>query len=408
MSGTTEMDIDTLPVIVQLPSTRPKSTKRDKNTVSKSWRWDVDATDLDIDDVATHFQQKTDLFAYHALPIAKQQLDPSATKKEIRGKIDAFLADMSETEHGKWEESFRKLRNGDAAMLDRIALDTPSNKRKAGMNPSPMSRSKATEHLRFPQSLASEGQCVNDHKNAGAGLADTPGAGHTRSLRLKEETNHENGHLPEASIGSARNEEADMTTDTTAFRHLSTEDVEPYIPIPRLDGTTKIQTKPQLKHALLKLLEKESCISSQVKLRKSFESQLLPWVVANHTSFAEFATHPFLFACMMPYITPATEVICGKDPLLAPSNSEDDMARILKALKRRGIPSGFLVRSHHDILPMDQQLAKLLRNVRSDVVKRTRLERLLRYVALAYRQEFPELKDCALVQTWERVSGLKW
>lgn len=86
--------------------------------VSTSWRWDVQDT-VRIENIAEHFKRTSDLFAYHALPIARQRLGPQARRKEIRLNIEAMLTAMSIEEFENWVESFRKLVNGDADILER-------------------------------------------------------------------------------------------------------------------------------------------------------------------------------------------------------------------------------------------------------------------------------------------------
>ena len=43
-----------------------------------------------------------------------------------------------------------------------------------------------------------------------------------------------------------------------------------------------------------------------------------------------------------------------------------------------------------------------------DLVKRGQLERVLRYIAFSHKSNFRDLKNTALVQTWERSTGLTW
>lgn len=94
--------------------------------ISTSWRWDVEEGSY-LEDVIVHFKRTSDLFAYHALPIARLQLGPQAKRKELRQEMESMLAKMPNAEFEKWVESFQKLENGDAAMLERISNAIPAS-----------------------------------------------------------------------------------------------------------------------------------------------------------------------------------------------------------------------------------------------------------------------------------------
>lgn len=107
--------------------------------ISTSWRWDVDEGAA-LGDVADNFKRTSDLFAYHALPIAKRQLGSRAKRKDLRQSMETMLAKMPNEELAKWVESFQKLENGDASMLERISVSAISAGQRLGSaTPAPIS-----------------------------------------------------------------------------------------------------------------------------------------------------------------------------------------------------------------------------------------------------------------------------
>lgn len=99
--------------------------------VSTSWRWDIEEGTL-FADMIPNFKRVSDLFAYHALPIVKQELGPQAKRKEIRQKIEAMLAMLPPNDFAKWADSFQRLKNGEVTMLQQVAVDPSSVGQRTG------------------------------------------------------------------------------------------------------------------------------------------------------------------------------------------------------------------------------------------------------------------------------------
>lgn len=104
-------------------------------------------------------------------------------------------------------------------------------------------------------------------------------------------------------------------------------------------------------------------------------------------------------------------------------NAETIEDHIFKALARRGIskecrsyfsswnmndPKQFLYSVSKETTLQKQINSVLGESKQSDVLKRGYLERILRYVALKHKAEFPELKSTVLVRTWVRETGQVW
>jgi hypothetical protein len=112
-------------------ASQDKTPSRKKARVSKTWRWDIDASRFTADMVPLYFQRRTDLFAYHALPVVRNELGPDASKDNIRQKMDEILADMATDERKKWQDSFVKLQGGVMEMLNRVEVSQDSDDTEA-------------------------------------------------------------------------------------------------------------------------------------------------------------------------------------------------------------------------------------------------------------------------------------
>jgi len=87
--------------------------------ISTKWQWNLKPEEH-TDDVPNEvFTRTADLFAYHALPFAKQKLGAEASRKELRMYMQAMLDAMPSDEFERWVESLQKLLNGDYEMLKR-------------------------------------------------------------------------------------------------------------------------------------------------------------------------------------------------------------------------------------------------------------------------------------------------
>jgi hypothetical protein len=106
--------------------------------VSSTWQWAVDSADISSEAVSEAFLRTADLFAYHALPIAKTKLGPAAKKKEIRIEIQSMLENTPTKEIDKWARCFEILISGDMDMLVRAEPEVVSqNQRMARITPAP-------------------------------------------------------------------------------------------------------------------------------------------------------------------------------------------------------------------------------------------------------------------------------
>jgi hypothetical protein len=198
-----EMDID-------LPATsNDKSTSKNKDKkISSTWKWKIEAAELADEDVTEAFPRTSDLFAYHALPIATRKLGSQASRKEIRCEMQSLLDGMPQDEFEKWIESLQKLLNGDREMLARQEVTTPSVDRELSrVTPAPVDfRKKSGKRTKTPSGSSgrSKGR-VSSNKDA---LAET-------SIKL-EVSGGSGGRIED--LPNSR-----VTGATFAVRHSSTE-----------------------------------------------------------------------------------------------------------------------------------------------------------------------------------------
>lgn len=110
------------PIVAEPPASIRNSRNGKASKISTSWRWDI-KDNMNIDEVSSHFRRTSDLFAYHALPIARRALGSHAKRKEIRQEMEKMLTNIPDDEFERWVESFVKLEAGDLTILERVSVD---------------------------------------------------------------------------------------------------------------------------------------------------------------------------------------------------------------------------------------------------------------------------------------------
>jgi hypothetical protein len=109
-----------------------------ENKVSTSWRWNVKQEEITAENSQLYFHRTVDLFAYHALPIAKGLLGHDAGRQDIRLKIESLWTSITDDGYDKWRESFRRLQDGDLDMVDRVESTSPSRDGVVSATPAPV------------------------------------------------------------------------------------------------------------------------------------------------------------------------------------------------------------------------------------------------------------------------------
>jgi hypothetical protein len=176
-----------------------ETTIHENKKVSGSWRWNIDPDDILPEAKADAFQRPSDLFAFHALSIAKSLLDATANRRVIRRKIQAMLDEMPDTEYMKWVESFQKLHSGDDTMLIRVELEATAQNLRTAATPAPVDRRRSIRQSGGP---------------IGATLDHS-------ALRIKSERDARLDATEKPKHGTASQNEEELTVTTPALRHLS-------------------------------------------------------------------------------------------------------------------------------------------------------------------------------------------
>jgi hypothetical protein len=132
------IDVPTHSVGDILPTSNAKTNTNNKK-ISTSWRWDIDSKTPSTEVTLAIFKRPSDLYAYHALPIARGRVGAHAKRKEVRQEMQTMLDEMLEEEYHKWIDSFQKLHDGDMEMLKRIESEpTPDSRRRTAATPAPI------------------------------------------------------------------------------------------------------------------------------------------------------------------------------------------------------------------------------------------------------------------------------
>ncbi|KAF1358002.1 hypothetical protein EJ07DRAFT_180179 [Lizonia empirigonia] len=344
--------------------------------VSASWRWDIEEGTL-LANMIPNFKRVSDLFAYHALPIAKQQLEPQAKRKEIRQKIEAMLAMLPPNDFEKWADSFQRLKSGEVTMLRKVSVDPSSVGQRTG------------SAIPAPIVIRSDAERVAEHISSAVDPVDKSprvnGARLPTAIKHEVEAETEDAEvvspgLTEPCHRSRHTPIVDLLWGPSTYTHLQRDDVAKKIldqlsarvsaksvGIALFNAKTVVQTLEELRTQLTRGWSLNPQKFNHNRSRAHLEPKLVPWVLANMSSFPSLHTEPALFAHLMPSTN-------------------------------RG-PYGN--QSHHYII-------NTLKANADDMTKRGRIERWLRYIAFADRHKFSELRASPLVRTWERETGLKW
>jgi hypothetical protein len=119
-----------------------------ESKVSTSWRWNVKQSEITVENSQLYFHRTVDLFAYHALPIAKGLLGHDAGRMDIRLKIESLWNSTTDEEYENWIESFRRLQGGDLDMVNRMESTSLPREGVVSATPAPITvHQKLTKHM---------------------------------------------------------------------------------------------------------------------------------------------------------------------------------------------------------------------------------------------------------------------
>jgi hypothetical protein len=337
---------------------RKRQASRITKKVSCTWRWDFDPDTVNEEDLPNVIKRPGDLFAFHALPIAKDLVGPNAGRKEIRNTIQAMLNDTDNATFNKWIESFHKLQNGDDTMLVRGPSERASNGRTA-MTPAPTgtwttqanpdaghesASSEGIQHA-VPQNVRIKHEGNIKSKVSGVGARREPAEvehntttalATSQQSRIKETQYRENSKVDVShritqrtaeSHNNAENAGASMMISKTpvidvlwgASDFVEEKGKAVAVIIDRLcqrisgkAGTGVMKSKASDQSIkfqdcdgsqIVQSISQLSAILSSVNTRTMMENKLVPWVLSSLDSFVEFKKYPFVFMHILPVST---------------------------------------------------------------------------------------------------------
>ncbi|KAJ8108005.1 hypothetical protein OPT61_g8476 [Boeremia exigua] len=339
-----------------------RSTKKirhgKESKVSTSWRWNVQDVSR-IGDIAEHFKITSDLFAYHALPIAKQRLGAEAKRKQLRQDIEGMLAAMHADEFDKWAESFHKLSGGDLNMLDRQSLGSsnpeqhtdPANfastvdRPGTGFAVNSSSTTLSSKHtLSTVQSkTAAQVQVEQDYHGNGVVLGVQPlaqgrsntdqriGTNHTGPLRFIDNSNQQNNDAPERSAGHNITKKSITAPSKTPIIDL-------------LWGHARLELKDNsaLVQSIVKSLSSRVPVEARfplndfnTRIRIGMERELQPWILSSLSAFPELIAESFIFVNIMPNFTTFVGLFFDPEESLTALPISVIQNRLLAGLKAR-------------------------------------------------------------------------
>jgi hypothetical protein len=198
---------------------RRRQQSRLNKRVSGTWRWDIDPDKIPREHFVHVFKKPSDLFAFHALRIAKDLIAPITTKREIRKTIQAMLDDMEIDTYNKWAESFDKLHDGDDTMLIRVPPER-APKGRIAMTPAPTEARRQTtrgaeRNTTPPEAIAPWNSRIKREGNSGSKVS---GLG---ARRVPEES-HRVSTVTSAVIGQTSTAEVQnqVTRNIRASRRM--------------------------------------------------------------------------------------------------------------------------------------------------------------------------------------------
>ncbi|KAH7402173.1 hypothetical protein DE146DRAFT_787890 [Phaeosphaeria sp. MPI-PUGE-AT-0046c] len=418
---------------------RPPRTNRNVSVnkrVSSSWRWDFEAKNTSAEAIKDAFKRPSDLFAYHALPLAKDLLTAHATRMDVRRKVQDMLDETPDSVYRGWVDSFIRLQDGDETMLVRIPPEPEIYKRTA-VTPAPViGQGQSTNVLPSRRNRKKHAVATQLQETYVLDDENVKREGHATTLNRPAIDRQVTEQQALGSTLIAASPSA-LAVQRTIYDILSSTPVvdllwgrSSFIRVARADIVLKIEE--QLQHRISAHSIKTSTHDGKVKIvyqemlrarllgkcglivgktekriRLRMEHDLQPWVVAHPAGFPELLAEPFLFTSMLPLLTPVLDILCATSTSMTTANIPHVEEGILAALSSRGVDKYSIYGNSSK--PLAGQIRGILSDPKlSATGKRPCLEKLVRNIAYFHRGSFPELKTSKLVKSWKRTSGLEW
>ncbi|KAE8871680.1 hypothetical protein PTNB73_03139 [Pyrenophora teres f. teres] len=466
-----DINVPALPVKNASGSVGPLHKGKDRR-ISTKWKWDIKPGEHSEDAIVEIFTRTSDLFAYHALPIARQKLGSGASRKEIRSHMQSMLDNIHGQEFEKWVESLEKLLDGDYRMLERGKLpDRDAEQHPTRITPAPVDIHREVKknmkirlrnsirpniHLEIVGSPPDERSLI---KREAAAWPDTlaersqearPNTQITASTSGTRQPSTElRNHAPRKSNADARDAgnahvglhglHVGLTMDNllvlgkrmpvmsllygseyltinecvngsvritqSIMENLDRRIVAKRIGIRDIYNSNKVSTRVELRSAILWAFPRSGEPVHLIKIKKSIEGSLIPWVLAELRAFPELKTKPFVFTHMMPLAPVMINRLFKSWRAVSKMRGHQVWTLLIQVILPRGMSEASLAAAD-----IDDSLIEKVCDYRNypDVARRVSLERVLRRLAFEYRDEFMDLKNTAVVTAWEKKTGLVW
>ncbi|KAF2280745.1 uncharacterized protein EI97DRAFT_463200 [Westerdykella ornata] len=407
---------------LEIKATTALSKKRHKSF--KPWTWDIDPENITAQDVQKHFLSATDLFAFHALPIAQASVGQNATKGAVRKEMSRRWTSLSKQDRKQWKTCLERLLKGDLSMLELTRPDTNGEDTRA--TPFPQS----TSGTLLNTDKEDQNQYHRDESGTARSHNDVERTRSASLIKVEKSPPVEIATPPKRSSADhkastepntltpilSKTPIVDLLWGKTPIKdnehkivtRVVLRDLDRRVPFDQctfqiFGGSWTVLTKNRLASYFRSILQNQK--TTVVQKRQKLEDKLILWVVMNISAFPELVSQPFLFTYMHPNETPVVDLLCGPDVNITHHRNDKIQILILNSLKERSVNMAYKV-TGQDIHQYLNSLGK--DTTLSSELRRVLLERYLRQLALAHMSVFPDLKNSPLVKKWESVSGQRW
>ncbi|KAF2744123.1 hypothetical protein M011DRAFT_528655 [Sporormia fimetaria CBS 119925] len=378
-----------------------------------------DRSDPDTDGIATRTRSRKKEQSgrdKHALPVVTKELGTTASKADMRAKMDAIWESLPEADRRSWKACFKRLKNNDRSVLLR-ACDNGGGLDSQVM-PTPQ-----------PAPLTSSGN-VND-------LVQQRPSGLETVLSIRPASGLNNEDFSEDSNDDQTDPEMEIVTEghqpcqnppknvlnrtpyetpivdllwgSTTFTFEMRDQVHSKLMDEvntRLPGKRRSKLrKSRLSQSLHKFLE-EARGQPHADIRRELDARLQRWVAAKPSAFPELITEPFMFSYLQPAKAPLVDMICTSAVQLTTETKDVVLKLVEGGLKPH---AGVSIDSVVDRETIRHFITShMFAEMHNPAFRRALLERKLRQLALEHQRAFPELKDSSIVREWESITGKCW
>ncbi|KAF2499743.1 hypothetical protein BU16DRAFT_558051 [Lophium mytilinum] len=405
--------------------------------------WDIETPlDLSKEDIPKIFKKDRHLYAYHALPVVREDMEDNTPYEDLTAEIRRRWKGLTEKERKSWILSYKRLLSGDSSMLvfskDSSSPPAPSdgeagvpsergNNAHNGRKDVKIKREPNIDAnsstLRSTASIIKQDGTTKSHSNAstdatrGSVVVNVPLSASRKSVTVNPHADVPRGPASER-LQNTEPPVVDLFWGTSELPRDQPEDVTrallPWLSQRIPEETASISfpdkicyrmTKASVRPRTMKALTSTYLVDSK-KARSDIERDLQYWIAVNPKAFPELWQHPVMFSVLRMDTTPVTDLLFLNGPALTPATAIAVGDFVCNAFRNRMHPMNYEVEFGARSKIRDS-IFSVLRDCAGSSLG-FRLEMRVRPIVFRYRDRFLELKQCDLVQEWEAISGLKW